>query len=362
MRGASAKARDDERMTSGQQDQPKRRKRANGGNRKSAALVSHRAFAPMLGLWGAAMGGLPVMVLPTALIASATKGTTIALLNGAAQPVLAGLAAVVVGGALFALVAPISRRARRQTSTPSIAAMATRRVRPIDPMRDLGTRSLDDPLDTVPFATPAWRDAAAGEPQVQPEVQPHVQRERQRMRPPQPQRQPVPEPVAAVVGGADPQPVPRALDLAEFAELPGRNAVWVEEPSVTAIMAVAPAEPAADPVAYAPVAELRRAVPTPLAPPPEPGTAALARLRAVPPTELSLAEMVERFAGALHEHRTSPSARAMTVEDIAAREAALVEALRALAALSGGPKGSGAGAGEPLRAALSGLQGQRGAA
>jgi hypothetical protein len=351
-------------MTSGQQDQPKRRKRAKGGNRKSGALIGHRAFAPIMGLWGAALGGLPVMVLPPALIASNTHGTTIALLNGAAQPVLAGLAAVVVGGALFGLVAPMSARARRKDKSPSIAAMATRRVRPIDPVRDLGSRSLDDPLESMPFATPAWRDASVEEPQAQPEAQPEAPRERQRMRQPQPAPAPapapVPEPVAAPVAAVAPQPAPRALELAEFAELPGRNAVWVEEVIEPAQPAAAPAERSAEPVAYAPVAALRPAAPKPETPLPEPGTAALARLRAVPPAELSLAEMVERFAGALHEHRTSPTARALTAEDIAAREAALVEALRALAALTSAPKSSGAG--EPLRAALSRLQTQRGVA
>jgi hypothetical protein len=349
-------------MTSGQQDQAKRRKRAKGGNRRSTSLVGHPAFAPLLGLWGAALGGLPVMVLPSSLIASSTHGTAVALLNGAAQPVLAGLAAVMVGGALFGLVAPMSGRARRKGKSPSIAAMATRRVRPIDPARDLGSRSLDDPLETMPFSAPAWRDMSVEEPEAQPE------RQRMRMRQPQPQAepQPAPEPVAAPEAAVDPLPAPRALDLAEFAELPGRNAVWVEEPSEPAQPSAAPAEPAAEPVAYAPVTTLRQAAPRPAAPLPEPGTAALARLRAVPPTELSLAEMVERFAGALQEHRTSPTARALTGEDIAAREAALVEALRALAALTSAPKPSsasaGQGSGEPLRAALSRLNTQRGAA
>jgi hypothetical protein len=111
----------------------------------------------------------------------------------------------------------------------------------------------------------------------------------------------------------------------------------------------------------APVTELRPAAPPS---PPEPGTAALARLRAVPPSELSLAEMVERFAAALQEHRDTPPARALGGADLAAREAALAEALKALTALSGGvPADSPAGERDaPLRAALAQLQTRRGAA
>lgn len=322
-------------MTAGRQKRAGQEGRSRGGKRRSGALVAHRLFAPLLGLWGALLGGLVVMVLPPALIAGAAPGTAIAALG---QPVLAGAAAVALGVPLFVVALACSLKARRTAHTPSIAEVARRRIRPIDPARDLGSRSLDDPLETMPFATPAWRDAAVDEPD------------------PQAEQTPAGDPEAEAEA-----PAPRALDLAEFAELPGRNAVWVEEPPAAepAAAPVAPEEPAAEPVAYAPVAQLRRAAP------PEPGKAALARLRAVPPSELSLAEMVERFAAALHEHRASPSARALSAADLAAREAALAEALKALAAL-GGERGAASTAGpstnEPLRAALARLQGQRGAA
>ena len=157
------------------------------------------------------------------------------------------------------------------------------------------------------------------------------------------------------------------LDLSEFAELPGRNAVWVEDaPEPEAELASEP-EPASAPVDYAPVAELRQPEPEPEpepAPLPKPGTAALARLRSVPPSELSLPQMVERFAVALHQHRTSTPARALTAAEIAAREAALAEALRALAALSGARLGDPGAtpAEDPLSAALSQLQTRRGVA
>ncbi len=329
------------------------------------ALVANKAFAPILGLWGALLGGLVVLVLPPMLINAATKGTLISTFDLPTQTTMAIAAAVVLGTLLFLAAAARSTEAR-QYQTPksnNIVSAVSRRVRPIDPVRDLGTKSLDDPIETMPFASPAWRDADVSElaPAPAPASAPVLNRE------PEPTSQPEPQ-VAPVVAE---QNVPLALDLAQFAELPGRNAVWVEEPAAPApVAAVAPAPvavaavapvPAPAPEHITPVAELRRPAPRL----PQPGTAALARLRALPPSELSLVEMVERFAGALHEHRENAPNRALNAEEIAARGTALSEALKALAALSGdfaSRAPSEDRVNDPLRAALSQLQQVRGAA
>lgn len=308
-------------------------RRRRSGARKSSKLrlTAHPAFAPLLGLWGAALGGMLIMVLPAAAIQTAMDGTLLGTLSGFAQPVLAGFAALLLGTLLFGLAAALRGRARRSVGQPSIAERAIRRVMPIDPVRDLGSLRLDDPLDAMPFASPAWRDADLEAAQTVPV------------------EAPLDFPVS------DPEAVPRELDLAAFAELPGRNAVWVEdEPQAGEAPPIATSvAPLSSP---APAAAAKAA-----APPPAPGTAALARLRAVPTETLSLPQMVERFAGALHEHRAAPSARALSAADLAAREAALAEALKALAALSGGT-GAGQEAArsgqqeDPLRAALAQLQ------
>ena len=320
-------------MTARQQH---RRKQARTGKRARRSIAESRIYAPVMGLWGALLGALPVLVVPGEVFATATSRLVAHDLGVPLQPLLAGLAALVLGGAIYALTAAQHRRALRDHETP-LASRALREVWPIDPARDLGSRSIDDPIETMPFATPAWRDAEIDEPQS----------------PPEPQPEPEPEPVS----------VPVALELSEFAELPGRNAVWVEEVTEPQVA------PMAEPVGYAPVAELREPVPEAAsvparAPLPEPGTAALARLRSVPPSELSLPQMVERFAVALHEHRSSPATRALTAAEIAAREAALAEALRALAALSGARLGDTApgSAADPLSAVLSQLQTRRGVA
>ncbi|PKP66550.1 MAG: hypothetical protein CVT85_01550 [Alphaproteobacteria bacterium HGW-Alphaproteobacteria-7] len=271
-------------MTTGQQDQPTQR--------RPRKLSSHPAFAPMFGVWGAALAGLSIMVMPPVLIAQFSKGTVLMLLGQQAQIVLAIGSALLLGGGLFMIASRASRAERGGADAPSLVARAATHVRAIDPKHELGSASLDEPLEAMPFAPPV----------------------------------PAPSPVADAPVLA--LPPPRALDLAEFAQLPGRNAVWVEEP---------PASPAANP-----------------------GTAALTRLRAMPVQELSVIQMVERFAGALHEHRTTAPGTAGNRHDIAAREAALAEAMKALAALSG--ERGAAPEGEPLRDAIARLQGLRGAA
>ncbi|HSJ79025.1 MAG TPA: hypothetical protein VK913_09875 [Erythrobacter sp.] len=299
-------------MTIGQQDRSPRQKGSQAARRKPQTLAEHRAFAPMLGLWGAALAGLSILVLPASLFASAAQGSGLILFGDQAQVVLAGLAALLLGGVMYLLAGGRKREERQSSDTPSLAMLATRHVRAIDPKRDLGSASFDDPVADVPFAP----------------------------------KQPVQTPPAVQEA-----PKPRALDLSEFAELPGRNAVWVEDVPETA---------AADPVETPSERVALRSVPAAV----NPSAAALARLRATPPQELSLAEMVERFAGALHEHREVAPDKAPGRRDLAAREAALAEALKALAALSGGQPVQSAltAQDEPLRDALTRLQGLRGAA
>lgn len=298
-------------MTIGQQDRSQHRGESSAAPRKPQTLAQHRAFAPLLGLWGAALAGLSILVLPASLVANAVKGSGLMLLGNQAQLVLAVLAALLLGGVLYFIAGGWKREARRSADAPSIVAMAARHIRAIDPQRDLGSASFDEPVADVPFAP----------------------------------KQPV-QPAPAIQDA----PPPLALDLSEFAELPGRNAVWVED-----VPATAPAVPVATP----PEPVALRSVPAAV----NPSAAALARLRATPPQELSLAEMVERFAGALHEHREVAPDRSPSGRDLAAREAALAEALKALAALSGRPiQAAHAAQDEPLRDALTRLQGLRGAA
>lgn len=356
-------------------------------------LVAHPAFAPALGLWGALLGGLAVMVVPAPVIAAFVEGTLIATFDVPAQPVFAAAAALLVGMALFIPAMLRSAEERRRLRPGSILDVVARKVNPIDPVRDLGGKSIDDPIEPMPFASPAWRDAdlearveeeeereahplprfvrkAAPAADVEAEAEAEAGGEAEAPRADVPAARdadaerlppvvidPLPEPVAQ-----EDRSAPLELDLAAFAELPGRNAVWVEEPAAAApAVAAEPVPPAAEqPEPLAPRARTRRAAPPA---PPLPGTAALARLRAVPTSDLSMAEMVERFAAALHQHRTSAPVRTLGAAELAAREAALAEALKALATLSGiGGVSAADDQDDPLRAALSQLQPRRDAA
>ncbi len=360
-------------MTSGRKVRTRQRKAGRAPKRDPKALIAHPSFAPLLGVWGALLGGLAVMVMPGTLIETATRSTLLATFDVPLQATLAGALALVLGAVLFVPAAVKSAEVRRRMNPFSVVDSIVRRVSPIDPVRDLGTKSLDDPIETMPFATPAWRDAEVAEPHRVPEPEPKLESEPEQQPLPRFMRQPpaepapsqVPEPARevepAIVAEAPLASAPQALDLAEFAELPGRNAVWVEEAPVP----LPPVQQAAAattfvPLREAPAPEPRRPAPPP---PPAPGTAALARLRATPASELSMVEMIERFAGALHEHRTAQPARALTADELAAREAALGEALKALAALSGaGAPPRPVTGDEPLRAALTQLHPRRGAA
>ena len=288
-------------------------------------LAAHPLFAPLLGAWGAALGGLVTLALPETTATAAAQAAGLGMFGALARLALAGLAAAVLGAVLYACARAASRKANRRADTPSLAALAMRHVRPIDPASELGSRRFDDPVAAEPFA-------ATPHPEV---------------------------PADAPVTDAAP---PRALDLAAFAELPGRNAVWVEEPAQPspALAASSPAEPEPEPEPAPAPQPLERSKPRP-APVPRPvQDRALAQLRAVPPSELSLIQMVERFAAALHERKAqAPDAAERRPADDD-RDAMLAEALKALAELSGGSQDEAGG--EPLRDAVARLQELRGAA
>ncbi|MFN3864637.1 MAG: hypothetical protein ACK4RT_10190 [Erythrobacter sp.] len=290
-------------------------------------LALHRLFGPVLGVWGAALGGLVTLVLPRALVLEAATRAGLAGAGAVAPFVIAAIAALVMGAAMLAIAALIThaaRKARRVKDTASLASRAVRHVQTIDPARELGSRSLDDPVEAMPFA--AAQTPFASDPQAN----------------------------AAETEAA---PSPLELDLEEFAALPGRNAVWVEAASTLPDSSPEPhavGEPAPEPGQQA-VTPARHPQPPR---PPAPG--AIAHLRALPTSELSLVQMVERFAAALHEHQSAAPAHGPQRAGQPGREAALAEALKALAAFS--PDERDPAQAEPLRTAFARLRERRGAA
>ena len=369
-----------------------------------ASIAPHRLFVPMLTVWGAALLGLVVIVLPASATDRIAVLSGLSAMGGGAKTIFAGIAALLGGSIAYVIAAALRARLSKSAEEASVvSAVSSRRKRTIDPAADLGSESLDAPLEKMPFGLGdelaqgderahegegryprltdesgvedfgadeteqsgftrrhfktalidscegATCEAAAVEmPESEQEPEPaHAILQEETQSPPvakplgrpgsegawsltqfSPQAVPeqAPEQAAEQAGEhigeqaagpetvAEPAPTllkqkPRALDLSEFAQLPGRNAVWVEEP----VVANAPPSPISKP----------RAVRT---------TSALEKLRQTPPENLSLVQMVERFAAALQDHQQADNAGSAkhATNNERGRDAALAEALKAL--------------------------------
>jgi len=314
-------------MKRGHHSKAENQRRGRGTRRSRPTVRAHALFVPILAVWGALLGGLVTLVLPAGAVLAAAANIGLGGLDEMSRFILAGLAALVMGSVMMLIGRLLASKAEVRIDTPSIASMVVRQVRTIDPASELGSASIDAPVETTPFAVaePQREPVAKLAPQPEPVVLAEV---------------PVPAPAC-----------PQELDLAQFAALAGRNAVWVEEPVAAAAPSLVVPEPAPPPAPPPePATIMHRAAPRPVSP------SAIERLRAVPPSELSLVQMVERFAAALHEHQSTPAGST----GLAARDAALAEALKALALLSRDSEAQTQS--EPVRAALGRLQELRGAA
>lgn len=367
--------------------------RRSGSRRKAdqrASVMTHSVFMPMITAWGAALFGLSVVVLPSIAIEriAMVTGLGLSLGDSVTRFAFAGVAAV-IGAALCFVIAGAVRSAaiRRADDDTLMSAVHSRHNRPIDPASELGSESLDSPLEGMPFnrdgeddtrPEPDLDERSDNSPKDQPQPDPHIaanpnpHQESERkptlgelakrgydFEPPEDPSAGTSKPLpkkgksakdelvfthkqfqsaliesceaATCEAGAevqeqsagstaqspfaqDPAPEtdlperPEQLDLGEFAQLPGRDAVWVKEQI----------DPAATPPLMARAA--RPAVPS---------AGALEKLRQTPPDELSLVEMVERFAAALHERQRTEREQRPSARN-ANHDAALVEALKAL--------------------------------
>jgi hypothetical protein len=380
-----------------EREPPVRRKRKK---KVKASVATHRAFVPILVLWGAALFGLAVIVMPQPVIDRFSALSDGSLSGASARFAFAGVAAL--SGAALAFVAGGALRSwalRNDSERPIAAAVHSRRVRPIDPANELGSASLDAPIEGIPFANGAEEaefetfaetaeDIAAPdeESKREPTLGELAQRGYEMEAPEEviakgkskkgqddeiafthkqfqgaliescegatceastaqaedPGAGVARHPASPVVEKRRQPAAPRSLGLEEFGALPGRNAVWVDGEA----------------------GDRRQSKGTPPVP-----ASALEKLRQTPADELSLVEMVERFAGALHEHQNSERVR--RPDGAKGRDAALVEALKALTLFTehGFDKAEPGSHGEQLgqterelRDALAKLQTLRGAA
>ncbi|MDY7097001.1 MAG: hypothetical protein SXU28_02565 [Pseudomonadota bacterium] len=260
-------------------------------------LASHPVFVPALTIWFAALIGLSVLMIV-----------------GLTQFLYAGVAAAIGGAIGFALSKTLALKTRQSHGNDSIAAMTARRVRPIDPASELGSESLDAPIETMPFSLDE-RYELGDEPAAPDTAEPDADRFEET-----PKEEFTPANADAAWHEAavaeDELDAPLELTLEEFGETPGRNGVWIEEPApeTAPLHAVdsAVAEPANEDEGD------------------DSATTALEKLREVPPEDLSLVQMVERFAAALHEHQEMARSTPRHAAGYPPRDAALAEALKAL--------------------------------
>lgn len=332
----------------------------------SPALAAHPIFRPAITLWAAALGGLSVLALSSVTIARITMFAGLGALGSGAHYLFASVAALVgavIGLALAKLIGDAARRAR---SKNSLAAMAGRRMRPIDPASELGSDSLDAPLEDELAETAEGEDAPDEIEDEPSDIPPGLY-----------------EP-AEQVDGDDTQG-----DNGEDAEAPPDpsedDAQTPEEAAESTLVEITAEEEPFELEASCEVSEDDAlSLDTPLDPPLEPGTSAdgdtlelseddavedeapdtaapetlaaialapppqesapqprtgLEKLRQTAPKDLSLVELVERFAAALHDvqdRAPSDFTAAKGLEGHAERERALADALKALALFSEG--------------------------
>ena len=321
-------------MRSWQEQEPATR--PNKRRAKRGALVRHPVFVPALAAWGAALGGLSLAILPGSMIASITMTTGLSSLGDFARIVLCVVAATILG--LIALGIALAIRKSYAPSEPDAASfvMSMRRVNPIDPASELGSESLDAPIETAPFNNEAPESSIPGqEVDVDDALDLAFENEvagaQEELK--APARNGAFDPLARLrnraldaVEASNDETLEQediALDLGDFLDGQGDDAQPVDAEPIES--------PVTDSEAMEHSAEI--ALGDVSSPGPEPASA-IDRLRQAQPDDLSLVQMVERFAAALHEHQAAARRRAaagLAPPPTPGRDAALAEALKALA-------------------------------
>ncbi len=282
-------------------EKPAKKQRA-----KKTSIAAHKAFIPLLAGWGAALAGLMVAVLPASSITGIMQTAQLTVLGGAGRIVLALLAAL-FGGLIAFAIARVWSNSASSNRFDSAAALDSDydRVRPIDPSAELGSESLDAPIDPELAAEFA---AEAEEFETEPFVAEFEASTEEFAT----------EEFAEEAPLEEPQDEP--LDLGMIAEVLPEDELVLD----TEVFELAEETEAPEPVA-------ETAPPLPADAPDFLRGAALESLRQIPKDELSLMQMVERFAAALHAHQAIHGEGAQP-----RRDAALAEALRALSLFTEG--------------------------
>jgi len=271
----------------------------NQGQSTVGALVRHPVFAPLIAAWFAILLGAAILVQPASSIARITAAVELTAFGDFARIGLALIAAL-LGGTLGWFGAK-ALQPRRRFEDEEIEDEAHTRVRPIVASEDLGINSFDDPVDQN-----AWKDWS--EEDIDEEELEGVNAFAD--------FEDIDDDAWVEAEDAEPNADSDLLELTDIAEEHDIVPELPEEPED----AVAESE-SDDVAAESNLPVFARRI--------QAGSA-IEKLRELPTEQLSLVQMVERFAAALHEHQEQHGKNAPPQED-----AALAEGLRALALLSG---------------------------
>ena len=259
-------------------------------------LVGSTIFVRIFTIWGAAVAGFSVMALSSVTIARLSMFAGLGALGSLAQIVFALIAAAIGGIIAFIASGVFKSFVLRTASGGPIATMAARRVRPIDPAAELGSDSLDAPIEEMPFSGSTHEEE--GELEDYP----------LELEEPEPETFEL-DASAAIVDEVEPESdTDPALAAAPQAENDDQDTTLelsgfeqVEEPALAT------------------------------QPPVDQANSGIEKLRQSKPEDLSLVQLVERFAAALHDaHDNAPEGKVGSVEADPQREKALAEALKAL--------------------------------
>lgn len=259
----------------------------------------------VLALWGAAVPGFAVLALSSVDIARVSMFAGLGALGQAAKLVYAALAALVGGLGMFAAGSLLAKFHAPRSSGCFFASLGDESVRPIDPSADLGSDSLDAPLEAMPFSRPERQEEpSAVDAYLDGETTPDAIKHDSSETLDQPQTSNV---------EADDKLDDDSLDLGAFERIVDdeteSETTVVKSPDPQALNAFAAASGANQPAS------------------------GIEKLRAVPPEELSLVQLVERFAAALHDAQDAAPqdlTGSRAAHGDAERERALATALKAL--------------------------------
>ncbi len=347
--------------------------------KRKQSIAAHPFFVPAIAAWGAALCGIAMFMLPASTILAIASPLGLGGLGGLARVILAVLAAVF--GAAIARFVASKWQARKTGASIVRRSKQADEIDAIDPSQDLGSESLDAPFeeeileedaseedllveesfeegafdedadvlelgledcteDLSAQEDNAWIEGhdITDEPQFAPE---HADEDRLTLGDEfgeefgeEPEKQPEDDQSPFTKLGLSfsrrskqefEPAAPKQVELVRA--MKGHLARQTEKVEAVQLgaLGVDDAE-SSDSSAPASPEAAQKAV----SPPPRPTGSAVDRLREVPPHELSLMQMVERFAVALHDHQEAAQAREAAGSP-SGREAALAEALKALA-------------------------------